>query len=278
MAYLDREDYLEQAKQLERGRDKRIGHYCGDGDVLKIAHTKDGYSAYCFRCGDSGFTGHVRQTLSQFDFLQQKEVEDEICKTMELPSDFTTDIPQDHAIWLYKAGIGILENKALGFGYSKRLGRVVLPVYQDGELVYLQARATRFPEQQPKYLNIAGADKGGILYKRYPDGSDSLLTSTVVITEDILSAARIGEVNISYSLLGTKLSDGQANQIGKYANAIWWLDGDNAGITGARKGQRKLQFLVESQRIIRTPKDPKCYSKRIIRKILNREKDYDYDI
>lgn len=276
MAYLDRDDYLEQAKALERGRERRIEHFCGEGTVLKIAHTKDGYSAYCFRCSETGFTPHVRQTLSQFDFLQQREEEDAIHATMALPSDFTTDIPQDHALWLYKAGIGVLDINRLGFGYSERLSRVVLPVYDNGELVYLQARATRFPEQQPKYLNIAGANKSGILYTQKPEVP--LLCNSVVLTEDILSAARIGEITTAFSLLGTKLSDGQANKIGVYDTVIFWLDGDDAGIKGARKGSQKLQFLVNTIKVIRTPLDPKCYSQRLIRKILNGEAGYDYYI
>lgn len=278
MAYLDREDYLEQAKLLPKGRSKRIEHFCGEGPVLKIEHTKDGLSAYCFRCGESGFTAHVRQTLSQFDFLQQKEALNEVYKTMELPSDFTTAIPQDHALWLYKAGIGVLDINRLGFGYSERLSRVILPVYADGTLVYLQARATRFPEQQPKYLNIAGANKGAILYRQAPLDLPPLLDNTVVLTEDILSAARIGAVTTSFSLLGTKLSDGQANKIGVYDTVIFWLDGDDAGIKGARKGSQKLQFLVNTIKVIRTPLDPKCYSQRLIRKILNGEEGYDYYI
>lgn len=274
MAYLDREDYLEQAKALERGRERRIEHYCGEGDVLKIAHTKDGYSAHCFRCDETGFTAHVRQTLSQFDFLQQREAQDEIQATMELPFDVTADIPQEHAIWLYKAGIGSLEIRELGFGYSERLGRVILPVYDNDILVYLQARATRFPEQQPKYLNIAGANKGNILYKRYAELP--VLTDSVIVTEDILSAARVGKVSTAYSLLGTKLSDGQVNQLSKYSTVIFWLDGDDAGIQGARKGIRKLQFMVDNLKVIRTPLDPKCYSDRIIKRILLGERGYDF--
>lgn len=277
MGWLDEEDYLEAAQALPLGRDKRIGHWCGEGQVLKIEHSAKGYHAYCFRCGDRGFTAKVRQTLSQFDFMQQQAAQEQLALTMELPNDFTTEIPTSHAVWLYRAGISIATGKQCGFGYSESLGRVVLPVYDsNGVLVYLQARATNFPAQQPKYLNLAGANKGAVCYTRRPD--NDLLPDTVVLTEDILSCTRIGEVQFAKSLLGTKLSDGQAMSISESPNVIWWLDGDKAGISGSTNGSRKLQFLVDNQRIIRTPNDPKAYSSRQIRHILLREGDYDYDI
>ncbi|CAM0103296.1 DNA primase [Vibrio phage 526E57-1] len=273
MDWLHQDDYLEYAKLLPLGGDKRIGHFCGEGDVLKIAHTPKGFTAYCFRCGGKGFTPIERKKLSDFDILKQQEAAAELQVKMELPNDFTQDIPPQHAIWLYKAGIGVDRIRSSGFGYSERLGRVVLPVYDDhGHLVYIQARATQFPEQQPKYLNIKGAQKDAIIYSSKPD--NPVLESTVVLTEDILSANRVGEVQHSYSIMGTKLSDGQALKISAYDCAIWWLDGDDAGITGARKGSMGLQFYVGHQRIIRTPKDPKAYSKRWIRSILlSREYD-----
>lgn len=277
MAYIAKEDYLKEAQALPKGRERRIQHYCGEGDVLKIEHTKDGFRAYCFRCGTNGFAPHKKTQLSQFDFLKRKEEEDVFIKQTALPRDFTNDIPNDHALWLYKSGIGVKDYKRLGFGYSAYLSRVILPVYDsEGTLVYVQARATDFPTQQPKYLNIKGANQDAIMYWQHPE--EILLEETVVLTEDILSAARIGEVTTTASLLGTKLSDGQALNLREYGTCIWWLDGDSAGISGARKGSTKLQFLCETQRIIRTPKDPKCYSKRIIKKILLREADYDYDI
>ena len=272
--WLHADDYLEHAQLLPMNGDKRIGHWCGEGDVLKIAHTPKGFSAFCFRCGGKGFTPIERQKLSDFDILKQKEAAAELYVKMELPNDFTQDIPTQHALWLYKAGIGVDRIHASGFGYSERLGRVVLPVYDErGNLVYIQARATQFPEQQPKYLNIKGAAKDDIIYASKPD--NPVLTSTVIITEDILSANRVGEVCDSYSIMGTKLSDGQTLKISAYDHAIWWLDGDDAGITGARKGSKSLQFHVRSQRIIRTPKDPKAYSKRWIRSILTSDT---YDI
>lgn len=275
--WLHPDDYLEQAQALPMNGDKRIGHWCGEGDVLKIAHTPKGFTAYCFRCGGKGFTPIERKKLSDFEILKQQEAAAELQVKMELPDDFTQDIPPQHALWLYRAGIGVDRIRSSGFGYSERLGRVVLPVYDDhGHLVYIQARATQFPEQQPKYLNIKGAQKVDVVYSVKPD--NPILDSTVVLTEDILSANRVGEVQHSYSILGTKLSDGQVLKIAEYDTVVWYLDGDKAGIEGARKGSKALQFYVKTQRIIRTPRDPKMYSKRILTKILLQEDGYDYDI
>jgi DNA primase len=271
MEWLDPDDYLEKAKALPIGSDARIEHWCGDGQVIKISHTNKGYSAYCFRCGSKGFTPIERKTLSDFDILKQEEAVAELSQTMRLPNDFTQEIPTEHALWLFRAGLHMDRIRASGFGYSSRLARVVLPVYDNGVLVYIQARATMYPEQKPKYLNIKGAAKDDIIYQCTPEQHLEGYRDTVVVTEDILSANRVGEVCNAISILGTKLSNGQALKLAKYSKVLWWLDGDDAGISGARKGSSSLQFLVGVQHIIRTPKDPKCYSSRHIRNILRNE-------
>lgn len=268
MEWLHPDDYLEKAKALPIGGDARIEHWCGDGQVIKISHTNKGYSAYCFRCGSKGFTPIERKTLSDFDILKQEEAVAELSQTMRLPDDFTTEIPTQHALWLYKAGLHMDRIRTLGFGYSSKLARVVLPVYDNGVLVYVQARATMYPEQKPKYLNLKGAQKDDIIYHCKPEQHLEGYRDTVVVTEDILSAARVGEVCNAISILGTKLSNGQAIKIAEYARVIWWLDSDDAGIKGVRKGSQQLQFLIGNQFDIRTEKDPKLYSSRKIRNIL----------
>lgn len=271
MDWMDEDEYLEQAKALPMGGDSRIGHYCGVGDIVKISHHTKGYSAYCFRCRSKGFTPIERKTLSDFDILKQEEAVAELQKKMELPNDFTQEIPTKDALWLYRAGLHTDRIRSSGFGYSSSLARVILPVYDNGLLVYIQARATMFPAQKPKYLNIKGAAKDDIIYQCAPEQHLEGFEDTVVVTEDILSANRVGEVCNAISILGTKLSNGQAIKIAKYATVLWWLDGDRAGIDGARSGSSTLQFLVGAQHIIRTPKDPKCYSSRHIRNILRNE-------
>lgn len=278
MDWMDEDEYLEQAKALPMGGDSRIGHYCGEGDVVKISHHTKGYSAYCFRCGSKGFTPIERKTLSDFDILKQEEAVAELQKKMELPNDFTQEIPTKHALWLFRAGLHMDRIRASGFGYSSSLARVVLPVYDNGLLVYIQARATMYPEQKPKYLNIKGAAKDDIIYECKPEQHIEGFEDTVVVTEDILSANRVGEVCNAISILGTKLSSGQALKIAKYKVVIWMLDNDKAGIEGARKGCRSLQFLVNTQRIIRAEKDPKFYSRRVLTKILRKDDGYNYDL
>jgi DNA primase len=268
MKWLDPDDYLEQAKALPMGGDRRIPHWCGEGDVIKVSHTNKGYSAYCFRCGSKGFTPIERKTLSDFDILKQEEAVAELSQTMRLPDDFTTEIPTQHALWMYRAGLHMDRIRTLGFGYSSKLARVVLPVYDNGVLVYVQARATMYPEQKPKYLNLKGAQKDDIIYHCKPEQHLEGYRNTVVVTEDILSAARVGEVCNAISILGTKLSNGQAIKLAEYTRVIWWLDSDDAGIKGVRKGSQQLQFLVNNQFDIRTEKDPKLYSSRKIRNIL----------
>lgn len=260
--YLDRRDYLEVAERLPQGQSTRVNHHCGPGRTLKINHEKQGYSAYCFRCHLKGFTRKVRRSLSDFDIVKQKTVtRDVLSGELSLPKDFTLDIPDDYAIWLWKYGFDRELSKELGFGYSPEWSRVVLPVYDKSGLRYIQARATDFPIQQPKYLDLG--NKSGVL-AMFGDTSER-----VVLTEDILSAAKVGLVQGAASILGTSMSIKQAMNLSHCSEVIWWLDGDKAGIRGRNECKSHFDLLDIKQSFIQTPKDPKKYSKRKILEFIN---------
>lgn len=264
MEYLPREDYLEAAKLLPLGGSARIGHHCGPGSVLKINHTTEGFSGYCFRCGIHGFTPIERKKLSDFDIIKQRVIAKEFRKEVKLPEDFTLDIPDSRALWFWKFGFDREMCRTQGLGYSPSMNRLVMPIYEDGKLVYIQARACDFPEQQPKYLD--SGDKYVITPIYSP--IKPVLSNAVVLTEDIMSARKVGLVTTASPVLGTKLSTHQTAMYSKYGEVLWWLDGDGAGITGLNKGRRKLAMLGCTQRAIISAKDPKYYSTRVISEAL----------
>jgi len=153
------------------------------------------------------------------------------------------------------------------------MARVILPVYEGIDLVYIQARAVH-TWRKPKYLNQCGAGKEGIMWKGvHSDTVKSTLQSTVYITEDILSALRLYLCGYNaVSSLGTTLSDGQVGYLSRFKRFIFWYDGDTAGYTGSAKGMKKLGLLGKATRII-TERDPKLYSNREIGSIItNHEK------
>jgi DNA primase len=97
----------------------------------------------------------------------------------------------------------------------------------------------------------------------------------VVVTEDILSAIRVGAHIPAVSILGTKTSDAQAAQLAEYDKVDYWLDPDQAGIDGTVKGRRKLALVTETGAIT-SPVDPKNLSDREIREALKLTPNHRY--
>lgn len=265
---LRKESWLHLAKNLNPNTRRYYDHVdCGAGRTLVVSADENGWSAHCFRCNADGFEPYGTRNLSElqnvhYGLLQRKDIafEKGSCK---LPADFTKEIPDYAAIWLYKAGIFKSTAEAYGFGWSDSIKRVVLPLYENGRLVYMQARS--IDGRKPKYLNNSACSKSGILFK-----GNSLQGSTVVITEDILSAVRVSSLSIaSVSTLGTQVSTEHANWIAqRYSKAVFWYDGDEAGRKGAENGTRLLSLLGVVVKAIRTTQDPKTYSNREILNIL----------
>jgi DNA primase len=216
-----------------------------------------------------GFNPHGYQSIAEIARLKDLNAEALVPQTKELPNDFTLDIPIDSFSWLARGGISVIHARNRGIGWSDRLGRIVLPIYKDGELVYWQARAVT-PGQSPKYSNPP-VSKSEILYTV----GDSRDKSRVVVTEDILSAIRVGAHCPSACILGTKVSDSQARQLAEYDRVSFWLDPDAAGRGGAAAGKRTLG-LVTNADIISSDADPKCLSERKIREILQLTPNHRY--
>lgn len=257
-------DWLPQAEKLKQGVTKRVGHECGSGDVLVIEHNKEGYRTWCHRCHEGGFKPHGRRSLDKQ--LKAWEERNAILYKpwdITLPSDLSETMPSCAALWLARGGITVDLQRKYEIGYSGHYGRVILPVYSGGTLVYYQARAVH-PDQQPKYINPA-VDKGPI---RFVAGESNGIKA--VVTEDILSALRVGEIagTQGIALLGTSPSVSDINCLRRYDTIGAWFDPDKAGIKCTRELTKKLGLLGKTVTPIRTDKDPKEYSTREIKEIL----------
>ncbi len=256
------------ARTLPCGRTKRIN--CCRKDVSQvISHTEKGYSTYCFRCGDGSrkFVSHGTRSLK--DMIKHRKELNEYMATqgeLELPYDFDTDIPDYGRVWLLKGGVGSALIEHYGFGWSECMNRVVLPVYEDGELTAVQSRSV-WDAMKPKYLNKKGSSN--CMFWHDPEVQLDRITDELVITEDILSTVRVGRLNDCVSTLGTSLSDRMATQLlENYSNFAVWYDGDEAGVRGARKACKALMMQGGVVRVIRTKLDPKEYNNEEISTIL----------
>ena len=231
---------------------------CGKDKSLVISHTDRGYSCKCFRCGVSNFRPHGQRSAAEM-LKHKQELLDYTAHTgvLELPKDFTTTIPPEGAQWLLKAGISTSVTLDYTIGWSEKLGRVVMPVYDGATLVAVQSRAV-YKGQTPKYWNTNA--RHNVMFKATPRGVPAL-KDTVVITEDILSCIRVGKIIPCRSSLGTSVSKVMVTELLKtFSTVLVWYDGDEAGERGAVKARRNLLLQGAEVSVINTMLDPKDYN------------------
>lgn len=256
----------EQALKLQCGTRKRV-QCCKDDNSMLINHDLKGISCYCFRCGFSSFLPHGIQCIAEIARRNKEYLSGAVNDWgINLPEDYTLDVPPQVATWYMQYGISAELAREYKIGYTNDLNRIVLPVFSiDGSnLDALQMRAIH-SQMRPKYLNPIGPKISGALFwagKR---------NSTVVMTEDILSAIKVGRWYYAVSILGTNLTD---SRITSFVNngiteVIIWLDGDQAGIKGRLQAMTKLSMRGIRCRYITTELDPKEYTKKDIMRYIH---------
>lgn len=268
---LDRKEWLHLAQALPLGGRKTHVHSCGDGKKLLVTHKAAGYDAWCYRCNIGDF---VPKRLTMAERLAKLKAGAEAdrrigsSKAPPMPAIYDAkEWPDEAKVWAYKAGLDNDWLAWVGFYYSPDAERVVMPVLGDaGQLVFWQARG--FDPARPKYLSPAlGETEAKPIYKSLafrgvPD------PSKLILTEDILSAVRVGEVATGWSLLGTVLTPLSEAQIGKYgaSEILVWLDPDEAGVKARRKIVPQLRALGLNAKAVRAELDPKLYPLEEIRR------------
>lgn len=254
-------NWIETAQDLPLGHKTRIDCECGSGKTLVINHNNKYYSAHCFRCDFDEYHNKGKQTLGELARIKAlNEAAESLNLQLELPADFTTEIPLHGRLWLYSGGLTPSDWGSLGFGYSKELDRVVMPVYKAGKLVWYQCRAL-IDGQKPKYIQPS-KDRHEVMFVQHTESKER-----IVVVEDILSATRVGKHIASASLLGTKITTAQANELAQYERVTLWLDSDRAGRKGAYKIKKALSLLTNVDSVV-TEEDPKVLSDEQIKEVL----------
>ena len=235
---LDRRSFEKHLANLKPGGRLRVPHDCGPGRTLLISHVDDGVMAHCFRCNDSAFVKDERSLAERIAALAKARAADVEVIRPELPEPRERDVqqwPKAARVWLYKAGLSNDAIERLGFYWHPVTQRVVMPVFEEGELVYWQARSLN--PNVPKYVNPR--IERGTVAPRFGRGG-----ACIVLTEDILSAVKVGMVNEAWSIMGTSLPDKIAVRLVNAARpVIVMLDPDDAGIKGAAKIITQLRLL-----------------------------------
>jgi len=267
---LDPAGWLAAAQELDEGKSQRLGHDCGLGDTLIVNHKPTGWAAYCHRCADKGWVPKPLPSLAEK--AQRRAAQAAAERAVEAdprppyPADFNVaGWPLAARVWLYKAALFDRDIADLGAYYNERLNRVILPVVEDGRVVYWQARS--ITGDGPKYLNPR-VDRSSLVACY---GEDDV----IVLTEDILSAYRVGQVSQGWSLLGTKITTPVlARLLAEGKPVLVWLDDDhgrqfgNPGQAAAGKIMRSLTNVGIVCHKIVTSKDPKLLSRAEIKEVL----------
>lgn len=267
---LTRESWLPLADQVPDGQSRRLNHDCGGGRTLRIAREGARLFAWCHRCGEGGAheTQPTREeVIARLAALRRGDealVRAAGGRPDDVPLPAVHDVrewPAPFRVWLYKAGLGAHEIAALGAYYNPPSDRVVLPVLArpGGPVVYWQARA--LGRRQPKYI---GAEHG----KR-----ECLPTwgtgDVICVTEDILSAFKIGLVGEAVSALGTTPSPRLVRHLLKSGKPVRvWLDPDAAGRRGAAKLIKSLRAYGLDPKRIDSTRDPKLHTRNEIKEYM----------
>lgn len=261
------QDFRKIGESLRIGQSTREPHGCGPGRTLRVERREDGIHAWCFRCCEDGWIP-IRLSLQEriARLTGARTADDDARSKLVLPVPKETNPqlwPSYASVWLYKAGLSNWEIEHRGIYFNHVMDRVVIPVYSEGTLVYWQARG--FDTERAKYINPK-VDRSGIMYK-------TGIGSVLVLTEDILSATRVGKITEAWSLMGVNLTDQMLIQImATHREVIVALDPDPPGIAGSIGVYNKLASVGIPVRNITPslPADPKLLSLEDLQCLLNK--------
>ncbi len=242
--------------QLKLGQKRRVGHDCGEGKTLIVSRAERGTSYWCHRCHAKGWIPAERSLADRIAALNEAtEWDGTAQQSLELPGPGKMnpqDWPDAPRLWLYKAGFSNDEIQRHGWYWNPRMERVILPVKVDGKTIYWQGRG--FDSSRPKALNPTVNREG--LVAKYGKGD------WIALSEDILSAAKVGGVGEAWALLGTVLSYSTALALSEAGlPVLLMLDDDPAGRRGAAEAAKTLNLLGVRNHQVYFGKDPKLVSR-----------------
>lgn len=274
-----KEEFLDYAPS--RPGSIRINHNAGQcsGDSKSLLITRkddESVTAYCFRCGGTGFHHPQRHfnvprpTASAPDSIHDEAT------GIYLPADSTkvfASFPKDARDWLSKAGITSVMSETAGLCWSDETQMLYIPVTQ--ETSAFGPIAVGFVQRlfQPKrYLTLTKDRERFYGFLRASEELPEAQQKTLVIVEDMISALRCREICDTLALCGTELRPHALSLLIKegYTRAVVFLDGDNTTVQmKARKIAKRLSWMKTS--IVETGSDPKSYTKEQLGRMIHEQ-------
>lgn len=234
---------------------------CGSEHKGKpFAVYEDGY--HCFSCGAT------KRAERNYNLITMKNNQ---CD-MQIPSLITN--PSNFSISLLKwlRTFHVTDDLILKYGLAETTDNsLFMPVIEDNTIHMYQRRWF-----DPRRIMTYGTKQPFTVV-------NDEASKTIVITEDFISAIRVGAVKNTCCMFGTSIPHEYMVKIVKQYDIIFiWADGDKAGQAAASKLSSKFNYLIKLEkryrsfstnfekyvRNILTDQDPKCYTNSEISKIL----------
>lgn len=201
-------------------------HLCGSRDNRAVY--LDG-SEWCFGCSKGKPPSHY---IPEEDYMEVKE-------KLVYPNRLSDTLPPENKAWLRK--YGLTDEEIALFKYDPLDRRHIYQVADYGELVYYEARSI---DKTPKCIS----------HGEKPTHILNLLSDTICLVEDIVSAIRVSRFVSSMPLFGAHLHD-PAKIAKLYGKAIVWLDYNKGDVAFKMAEQLEARGVVTS--VVLTALDPK---------------------
>ena len=280
MKYLNRDDYLSIGESLNYGQQIRVNHSSngcdGSSKSLLIKRKDNGeITAYCFRCGLSGYYSNstLKNTKARILSLPDNE---EVGNTgskgrydsLHNAGRFKVDDWNPHArAWIRQYGITDKEIQDAGIFYvDSPINRVILPVCNNGEISSYQTRKILAEDTAPKYLSYTITDD-----VHFIPWSAGGTTDTITIVEDYISGIKCARYTDVLVLHSTNLRDIHLKFLifKKYIRHIIFLDDDNPKVRmAALKNSKLISRFGHAIIVYSNGRDPKDHSDLELKEIL----------
>lgn len=248
---LHREEWLKQAQQLSIGQKRRIMHGCGSAS-LDVYNNDDCWSAYCFRCHDSGRVNKVHQSIIRR--VQESNHIQPVPETVMKLSDATPYEQQRMWAMLVQKGCppGVIPEELLC--YERSVNRLML---RQGDQALGRALDSW---RTPKWLAF-GAWFGKPMVWQTRAGA-----GVTVLAEDALSSYKVAKAIELYApgssvrviaTLGTRITEAFLPYVAG-DTILCMYDGDKAGLDGFHAMRQRLRVWGKPVLDLRPPiGDPK---------------------
>lgn len=224
------------------------------GSRNNLGRYSDG-SAFCFGCHYTERAG-VSPWIGERNGSSNEYSDDNICWS----GSSTTQLDERSLEWLGRYGLDIESALRAGFRWDSYWEQLLMPLYDNnGKLCCIQAK--NFNPQRAskaKYYNVGDKSNSTTTY-----GTGERL----VLTEDIVSAIKVGRSYLAMPLLGTHISRTRLAQLkAKASSLVVWLDEDKW--REAREIADAANLIGLSATTLLTPLDPKEYNNDAIKQLV----------